>query len=301
MIISASRRTDIPAFYGDWFMNRVREGFFYRVNPFNSRQVKSISLKPEDVDAICFWSKNPAPLLQHLNELERYRLNYYFQFTLNPYGTSFEPLLPPLRERIATFRKLADRIGPKRVIWRYDPVILSSETEVEWHLEQAERIAAELKGFTCRLMFSFCDFYGKGEGRLSRALNGSGIMLQELSAPKQHVALQKVAEGFKAIADGYGLQIFSCGEELDLAGSGISHGACIDAELIQELFKVKAATGKDRNQRKACRCAASADMGSYNTCYFRCAYCYANFNERMIDTNSRKHFSDSRSLLGRCA
>ena len=132
------------------------------------------------------------------------------------------------------------------------------------------------------------------------SMNCSGIKLQELSAPKQHVALQKVAEGFKAIADGYGFQIFSCGEELDLAGSGIRHGACIDADLIQELFKVKAATGKDRNQREACRCAVSADMGSYNTCHFRCAYCYANFNERVIATNSRKHFSDSPSLLGRC-
>lgn len=299
MIISASRRTDIPAFYADWFMNRVRDGFFYRVNPFNSKQVTGISLKPEDVDAICFWTKNPKPLIRHLDELDSLGLNYYFQFTLNPYGKTFEPVVPSLDERIATFKELAGRIGPERVVWRYDPVILTSATPVAWHLEQAEQIAAQLKDATRRLVFSFYDFYGKGQGRLNKALQGTGIKLDDITAAEHHEALQQLAEGFKRIADHYGLQIFTCSEEIDLAATGIQHGACIDGNLIRDLFKVDATSRKDKNQRESCGCVESADMGIYNTCHFRCAYCYANFNEAMIESNNKKHYQDSPSLLDR--
>lgn len=297
MIISASRRTDIPAFYAEWFMKRVREGFFHRVNPFNSRQVTGFSLKPEDVDAICFWTKNPRPLMTHLDELNERGLNYFFQFTLNPYDSTFEPNVPPLQERIETMIELAGRIGPERVVWRYDPVILSSISPVSWHLEQAERVAGLLKNATRRLMFSFCDFYGKGRGRLNRALIGTGIELMEITAPEQREALDRVARGFKDIADLNALKIFSCCESVDLAAIGIRNGACIDAGLIRELFGISRTFSQDKNQRKGCNCAESADMGSYNSCRFRCTYCYANFNEGMIEGNYRKHCPDSPSLL----
>lgn len=299
MIISASRRTDIPAFYSEWFMKRIREGYFYRVNPFNSNQVSGFSLKPEDVDAICFWTKNPGPLMRHLNELDERGLNYYFQFTLNPYGKEFEPNVPSLDERIATFRELADRIGPERVVWRYDPVILSSVTPVSWHLEQAERIAGQLKDSTCRLVFSFYDFYGKGQGRLNNALKGTGISLEDITAPEKAEELNELALGFKTIADTYNLRILSCSEDLDLSAIGIEHGACIDGSLVQELFGGSPSSSKDKNQRQACGCVESVDMGIYNTCHFRCLYCYANFNEGMIERNCRKHYPDSPSLLGR--
>ena len=297
MIISASRRTDIPAFYADWFMQRVREGYFYRVNPFNSKQVTGFSLKPEDVDAICFWTKNPRPLMKHLNELDERGLSYYFQFTLNSYSTIFEPNVPPLHERIETMVELAGRIGAERVVWRYDPVILSSITPASWHLEQAERSAGLLKDATGRLLFSFYDFYGKGEGRLNKALTGTGIKLEDITAPEQREALDLVARGFKALADRHNLQIFSCSEDVELAAIGIQHGACIDGNLIRELFGVNATSNKDKNQRDACNCVESADMGIYNSCHFRCSYCYANFNERMIEGNCRKHHPESPSLL----
>jgi len=299
MIISASRRTDIPAFYPGWFMNRVREGYFYRVNPFNSRQVSGFSLKPGDVDAICFWTKNPRPLIKSLDELDGRGLNYYFQFTLNPYDRTLEPHMPPLQERIETMMELAGRIGPERVVWRYDPIILSSATPVAWHLEQAGRMAGQLKGATRRLMFSFCDFYGKGQGRLSRALQGTGIKLDDITAPEHCKELEQTAQGFKGIADSHGLEIFSCCEEVDMASIGIGHGACIDGELIRKLFGIASSHRKDRNQRSTCNCVQSVDMGSYNSCRFRCAYCYANFNEGMIESNRRKHFPDSPALLGR--
>jgi DNA repair photolyase len=299
MIISASRRTDIPAFYADWFMKRVREGFFYRVNPFNSNQVSGFSLKSEDVDAICFWTKNPRPLMKHLDELDKRGLKYYFQFTLNPYEKTFEPNVPPLQERIETMIELASRIGSERVVWRYDPVILSSVTPVAWHLEQAELIASHLKDATRRLVFSFYDFYGKGQGRLNKALEGTGIMLEDITSPEHKDSLDQVARGFKEIADRHGLQIFSCSEDIDLASIGILHGACIDGNLVSELFGVNTQDKKDKNQRDECKCVESADMGIYNTCHFRCAYCYANFNEGIIESNRHKHYPDSPSLLDR--
>ena len=300
MIISASRRTDIPAFYSDWFINRVREGYFYRVNPFNSNQVSGFSLKSEDVDAICFWTKNPAPLMQHLDELDYRRLNYYFQFTLNPYGREFEPNVPSTAERIATFRKLAGRIGPERVVWRYDPIILTNVTPVSWHLEQADQIANQLKDSTRRLVFSFYDFYGKGQGRLNHALKGTGIILRDITAEEQSAELNALVRGFKEIAIVHNLRILSCSEDKDLMNAvGIEQGACIDGKLIQELFHSNPTLKKDGNQRRPCHCVESVDMGSYNTCNFRCNYCYANFNEGVIESNRKKHYPDSPSLLGR--
>ena len=299
MIISASRRTDIPAFYSDWFMSRVREGFFHRVNPFNSNQVSGFSLKPEGVDAICFWTKNPRPLMKHLDELDELGLNYYFQFTLNPYNKTFEPNVPSLQERINTMIELAGRIGSERVVWRYDPVILSTITPVAWHLVQAEQITRQLKESTRRLVFSFYDFYGKGQGRLDKALQGTGITLYDITALEHKDSLEQMARGFKEIADRQGLQIFSCSEDIDFNSIGIQHGACIDGALIAELFGTAAVSAKDKNQRESCGCVESADMGIYNTCHFRCAYCYANFNEGIIDANCLKHYPNSPSLLGR--
>lgn len=301
MIISASRRTDIPACYSDWFMNRIRAGFFHRVNPFNSRQVTGFSLQPEHVDAICFWTKHPRPLMRHLDELDRRGFNYYFQFTLNPYGREFEPQVPPLAERIAAFTELAGRIGPRRVIWRYDPVILSSATPVVWHLQQVEEIAGQLASATRRLVFSFHDSYGKGQGRLHAALQGTGIMLEDITAAQKADDLQTLVRGFKTAADRHNLDLLSCSEELDLSAIGVEHGACIDGQLIRALFGGQPSAVKDKNQRQACGCVESVDMGSYNSCRFRCSYCYANFNAGMIESNAARHDPQSPSLLGRCA
>jgi len=299
MIISASRRTDIPAFHSDWFMRRIREEYFYRVNPFNSKQVTGFSLRPEHVDAIVFWTKNPGPLMAHLDELNARGFFYYFQFTLNPYGSEYEPNVAVMAERIDTFKKLADRIGAERVIWRYDPVILSNITPVAWHLEQAERIASRLESSTRRMMFSFYDFYGKGNGRLDAALKGSGIILEDITAAEKSCDLHELVKGFGKIAADFNLRIFSCSEEIDLTRFGIEHGSCIDGNLIEELSGSKPAAAKDKNQRKSCGCMESADMGMYNTCSFRCRYCYANFNEKMIDINLKKHDPASPSLLYR--
>jgi DNA repair photolyase len=235
--------------------------------------------------------------MRHLDELDERGLNYYFQFTLNPYDKTFEPNVPPLQERIDTMIELAARIGPERIVWRYDPVILTTVTTAAWHLDQTEQIACQLKDATHRLMFSFYDYYGKGQGRLNKALLGTGITLEDITAPGQKEQLVKVTRNFKAIADRHALQIFTCCEDVDLSAVGIQHGACIDGNLIREIFGVNATTGKDKNQRECCGCVESADMGIYNSCHFRCAYCYANFNEGVIESNCRNHFPDSPSLL----
>jgi len=296
-IISASRRTDIPAFYAEWFMRRVRSGHFYRVNPFNTRQVTGFSLDPGDVDAFIFWTKDPHPLLRHLAELDNRGYNYYFQFTLNPYDTPFEPNTPPLTERIVTFRKLAEFIGPQRVVWRYDPIILSSITPVEYHLQMAGRIASALAGSTESLVFSFLDFYGKVQGRLKKLQERSGITLADIAAPQLRDERERLAAGLKSIADRHGLKLLSCSEEVDLAAFGIEHGSCIDGNLIRELTGSSKPFARDRNQRGACGCVESVDMGIYSTCSFNCAYCYANSHGATIESNRKRHHPESASLL----
>lgn len=274
-IISASRRSDIPAFHAEWFMGRIREGVFDRINPFNPGQTSRVSLAPEDLDAIVLWSKNPRPLLPHLDELDSRGYRYYFQFTLNPYDGIFEPGLPPLEERIDTFRELAGRVGKARVIWRYDPIILSPVTSVEWHLERAGELASALSGGTERLVISFLDFYGKVGKRLEKLRLESGIKCTDIAAPELRGELERLAAGLGAIAAADGLRIFTCSEEADLAGFGLDHGSCIDGDLIRELWGGEGRFRRDRHQRPACRCAASVDMGRYDSCGYGCVYCYA--------------------------
>ena len=296
-IISASRRTDIPAFFADWFMNRIREGHFHRINPYNTGQSREFSLATEDVDAIVFWSKNPRPLMKHLDELDRRGYRYYFQFTLNPYGPDFEPHLPEPAERLATFGELAARIGANKVVWRYDPVILSSETPVDWHLERLSAMAQELSGKTERLMFSFLDFYGSVNRRLTELERSRGIRLFDLAAADRREEMLSFAAGLKRIAGNNGMEVFSCAEREDFREAGIGHGSCIDGALIRGLFGSDRVFARDRNQRQECLCAVSVDMGMYNTCSFRCVYCYANRREKMIPSNLAHHSPRSASIV----
>ena len=297
-IISASRRTDIPAFYTPWFMERVRRGFFHRVNPFNAHQVKAISLKPDEVDAIVFWTKNPKPLLPFLAELDDRGLDYYFQFTLNPYEKPFEPHLPPLGERLDNFRALARMIGPHRVIWRYDPLILSSIAPLEYHREMFGRVAGELAGATRRVMFSFLDFYGKAKSRLATLQRGEGIVIHDIRGDGYREKRRELLKEMRICAADNGMEIYSCAEGEDLEEIGIKHGHCIDAGLVRELFGRSGKLAKDKYQRKECGCAESVDMGVYNSCPFRCAYCYANASPKMIAANLKKHNPKGSALIG---
>lgn len=271
MIISASRRTDIPAFFAAWFMDRIQAGYCNVINPFNRKQVSTVSLKPEDVDVIVFWSKNPAPLFPCLHELDQRGFRCYFQFTLNGYPRELEPGVPGINETLAAFKQLADQIGPERVIWRYDPIIISNITPLDYHKKQLELIARELEGKTGRLVISFMDEYRKNRARLNQ-LEQNGIHIER--NPPEGVLAELIPFILDLAAD-RGMEAFSCAEILDLQSYGLSPGKCIDDEYIRSVFGIEVNSRKDRSQRPECGCVQSKDIGEYNTCLHGCRYCYA--------------------------
>lgn len=224
MILSVSRRTDIPAFYAEWFMNRIREGFVMVRNPMNYHQVSKVSLEPEVIDCIVFWTKNAAPMLPYLEEIGS-NYPFYFHYTLNAYDLSVEQNLPSLEDRLETFRELSRRIGPDRVIWRYDPVFVSGSIDVSWHAERYRGIAEALDGYTHTCVFSFIDVYDKIKSRIS-SLGIRACSEQEMN---------QLAAAFAGIASDHHLTLRTCAEEIDLSAYGIQHGCCIDGQLIEHL------------------------------------------------------------------
>lgn len=264
MILSISRRTDIPNYYCDWFFNRLKEGFVYVKNPFNARQISRIPLNPELVDCMVFWTKNPTPMLERLGELKDYA--YYFQFTLTGYGSDVEPGLPDKRkELIPVFRRLSEIIGPKRVIWRYDPIFINERYTADYHIRALGEISRALEGRTERMVISFLDPYV----RIKKWMDGMG------AAPPDRETAEWMAEQMAKIAASCGMRIETCGEPGDFERFGIRHGSCIDGQLIGELWGSRLAVKKDKNQRAECGCAESVDIGAYHTCRNGCAYCYA--------------------------
>ena len=296
MIISASRRTDIPAFYAPWLMNRIRAGYCTVPNPFNRSQVSTIALRPEDVDAIFFWTRNPRPLLPALDELDDRGYRYYFQYTLLDNPRALDPKSPPVDAAIATFQALAARIGPARVIWRYDPIVLSNATGADFHLAHYARIAAALRGYTTRSVVSVMDRYRKIEQRLT-ALAAQGIALADPPAD-QTPDFACLMTGLAAIAAANEMEIQSCAEELDLASFGIGPGKCIDDAYIAQVFGLQLDVKKDPSQRAACGCIASRDIGMYDSCLFGCAYCYATSSFARAAGNHAAHNPAGEALIG---
>jgi hypothetical protein len=271
MIISASRRSDIPAFYGQWFMNRLRAGEVLVRNPMQPKQVSRIVLSPEAVDGIVFWTKNPADFLSCLPEIDAMGYRYYFLFTITPYGRVFEPGLPEKKSLIETFRQLSRMIGRERTVWRYDPVILTSELTPEWHQKAFGRLAEELSGFTERCILSFLDEYRKVKNRMRHI---------PCITPDKAV-MSGLAERFSRKAEEHGIALFTCSEDIDLACSGIGHSRCIDSELIKRIGgRPPCGIRKDPGQRRGCGCMESRDIGAYDTCAHGCLYCYAVSSQR---------------------
>lgn len=270
MLISASRRTDIPAFYSEWLMNRLRDGYCMVPNPFRPAQVSRVSLRVEDVDAIVFWTRNARPLLPHLDEMDDAGYRYYFLYTLVGLPREMDPGSPPASVAVDTVRRLADRLGPERVVWRYDPIVVSQATGVDYHLEQFERLATQLQGATGRAVISFVDRYRKTEPRLREL---AGTVHEVMDPPERDV--ERLARGLASLAPAHGMAITSCAEELDLRPHGIPPGPCIDLSLLQHAFGLELSYKKDPGQRKVCGCARSRDIGTYDTCLHGCRYCYA--------------------------
>ncbi len=292
MIISASRRTDVPAFYSRWFMKRIEAGYCDVPNPFNPAQITKVSLKPEDADAIVFWTRNALPLLPHLGELNLKGHRYYFLYTLMDNPRPIDPRCPSLREALATFKALSDRIGPERVIWRYDPVVFSNATTVDFHKKIYERIARELQGYTRRSIISVVTIYRKARQRLA-ALSEVGIELTECEG-EDFVDLMRF---LASVARENGMALSSCAQDRDLAPFGILPGKCIDDGLIREVFGLEVNHTKDPSQREACGCVVSKDIGMYDTCLYGCVYCYATKSFEKAKENYRRHDPDAPSLL----
>lgn len=290
MILSVSRRTDIPNYYSQWFYNRIKEGFVYVRNPMNTHQVSRIEITPDVVDCIVFWTKNPEPMMERLEELSAY--HYYFQFTLTGYGRDMEPGIPHKREKmIPVFQALSDRIGKEKVIWRYDPIIFSQRYTQEYHLKAFEQIAMALKGFTEKCVISFVDEYAKN--RKNMELLGAYEM--------DRYQLPEFAKKISQIAKRNGMDTGSCAESIDLAECGIKHNCCIDKELIEKIIGGRIKAGKDRNQRAECGCMESVEIGAYHTCKNGCKYCYANSSAENVARNCSKYDPTSPILCGAIA
>ena len=289
MIVSASRRTDIPSFYSEWMLNRLREGFVMVPGVRSPKKLGRAQLSPETTDCIVFWTKDPSPMLAHLNEIRNMGYRFYFEFTLNPYsddseGQALEPGLPSVAERVDTFRRLADDLGAERVDWRYDPVIVNDRFPPSWHADRFGELCAALNGHMRRCIVSFLDVYG----HLGKQFTG---MTEE--------QMRAVAKGFSESAREYRLPLFTCAEEIELSDCGVAHGACVDREKIEQIVGCTLSLPKDRGQRAACNCVESLDIGIYDTCPRGCAYCYATTSAGTVARRNADHDPNSPMLTGR--
>lgn len=307
MLISASRRTDIPAFFAPWFMNRLRSGFCLVPNPFYPKQIQRVSLQPLDVEAICFWTRDPRPIFPYLDEIETLGYRYNFLITLMDNPAVFDPGLPPLRSRLKSFQKLSVRIGPLRVTWRYDPIVLSNITVPDFHINTYQSIASALKGYTACSIISFVDIYRKNKQRLEQ-LKSKGIEIyndagslcssfknflpQEYQSMKINL-LQQLAD----VAAEHNIRIQTCAEAEDFSSIGIPPGKCIDGQMLSAVYQLDICLKKDPSQRRTCGCVISKDIGMYNTCPRNCVYCYATANINQSVYNYKRHDPASPSLI----
>lgn len=306
IIISASRSTDIPAFYADWFVERWKKGYIRWKNPFNGVPLY-VSFNKARV--VVFWTKNPRPIMKHLPFLKENVKNFYFQYTLNDYDNEgYEGNVPTVNNRIKTFIELSDQIGKKHIIWRFDPMILTDKIDVATLLSRVKNIGDQLQSYTNKLVFSFADItiYNKVANNLKR----ENIVYQEFTEETMH----QFAQGLQELNKTWKFEIGTCAEKIPLEQYGIVHNKCVDDDLMIELFShdqllmdflgVKIFPGnlfdskptiekkkknKDKGQRELCGCIISKDIGQYNTCPHECVYCYANTSKESARSNYKTH------------
>jgi len=281
MIISASRRTDIPALYPQWFINRLLAKEVLVPNPYNRKKVQRVSLERDVVDMIVFWTKNPKPMIPYLRMIDMLEYPYYFEVSLTDYGKKMEPNLPSIEERIATFILLSEKLGSERVDFRFDPIILSEEYPASYHVEKFDMMCEWVHKYTDRCIFSFVDKY-----------KGCSFLEPEIEE------MQKVAEQLAKIANKYYLPLYTCAEKIDLEQYGIRHASCIDKNKIESLLGYKIDAKRDGSQRKECRCVESVDIGMYDTCIHGCKYCYANGLPENVLKKHAQHDWNSPILIG---
>ena len=312
VIISASRATDIPAFFADWFRNRFKIGYIKWINPFNG---KPLYVNFDNTRLIVFWSKNPEPMIKHLDYFDSIGVNYYFQYSLNDYEIEgLEAGVPSKKKRIETFKRLSNRLGKSRVIWRYDPLLITKNLSMDALLERIERIGDELYKYTNKLVFSFADIsaYKKVQNNLKN------VPYIEFDSQK----MEYMAKHISQMARRWGIEVATCSEKIDLDKFNIKHNKCVDDDLMieqfyhdQKLMKFlgvevnkglfgieikKTKENKDKGQREDCGCIVAKDIGQYNTCVHKCIYCYANTSAQTAMSNYKKYLinPNSESIIG---
>lgn len=289
MIVSVSRRTDIPAFYSDWFIDKIEQGFLYVLNPFNRKQISKIILNSTTVDCFVFWTKNATPIIDKLQILDEKGFKYYFQYTITPYGCDIEPGIKDKNEVTRTFKRLSKLIGKEKVIWRYDPILLSNRYNKEYHYRMFEELCKRLCPFTEKCVISFLDMYTKTK-RNTRDLNLLDLETEDMI---------EIASKLVKIADKYGLYIETCSEGIDLSFLNIKKGKCIDDKIIERILGCPIEAKKDDTQRDNCGCVKSIDVGQYNTCKHFCLYCYANYSHTLVIESCESHDIHSPLLIGK--
>jgi DNA repair photolyase len=291
-LISVSRRTDIPAFYSEWFMNRIRDGYVRWINPFSGR-VHRISLRPEDVTAFVFWSKNYISLLSHLDELDAQGYRMVFHFTITGLPKVFEPCVPEASQLVECARTLAGRCGADAVLWRYDPVLISSVTDKHYHLSRFRELCEALEGSVKRCYFSFTVFYPKVNRNFEALRQETDIVCQDLPISDR----VEIAYSLADIASEHGIEMLSCCGDY-LVDNKIKRAHCTDAELIHRLYPDRARRLVEAPTREGCGCCECTDIGSYDTCPHGCVYCYANSRAQTAMRSYQRHDPLS-DMLGR--
>ena len=284
MILNTGQRTDIPAFYSEWFCNRLREGFVLVRNPYNPAVVTRYRLSPEVVDCIGFCTKNPAPMLPHMDLLAPYGQFWYV--TITPYGREIEPNVPDKRQVLDSFRRLADIVGPDRIGWRYDPVFLSDTYPAERHLRAFAYMAETLRGYTRTAVVSFIDLYEKTKRNFPEARN----------VPAE--ARRLLGKAFAETAGRCGMTLRPCAEGEELAAFGADCSGCMTLAMYGKAIGARLRAPKQPPARKECACWLSGDIGAYNTCGHLCRYCYANTDADAVRQNMRRHDPRSPLLIG---
>lgn len=295
VIISATRRSDIPAWHSDWFMERLRRGYLL------STQYKRQYVSFAKIRAIVFWTKNPRNMLKHLDELDQMGVGYYFTYTLTDYDQEgLEPNLPPLHDRIHTFRRLSERVGKEKVVWRFDPLMVTANIDRDRLIGKIASVMENLAGYTDKMVFSF--FNPSAHKKVERNMSSSGIAVKEFSFEDKGYVAKHIAE----LANHHGLQVAACAEDMDLSLYGIRQNKCIDDSLMRRLFGQDTdlisffdqIDGQKHNgQRKLCGCIPSFDIGNFNTCKNGCIYCYANDSQNAVANNFNRLSVDEESLL----
>lgn len=286
MILSVSKRTDIPRFYSKWFFNRVKEGYVLIRNPFNYNQISKIPINTDIVDCIVFWTKDPKPMIDKLDLIKDY--NYYFQFTITPYDKSIECNLRDKKDLIDTFIKLSNKIGKEKMIWRYDPILISNKYTLDYHKKLFNRMCELLSPYANKCVISFLDVYQKNNKNVS-ALNIRSVT---------HDEMREFAREFSNIAKKYNLKIETCAEEIDLSEYGIEHGSCIDKKMVEQVTNCTLKKLNKAKERPNCGCYQSIDIGQYDTCRNNCIYCYATRNYNLATSRFKSHNPNSPILFG---